>query len=64
MNENQDLWDLCQLNLLEEKIDSSLLTDSEKAVSKKFVDWKRRQAMSRLLSTELLTGAETTGEPK
>lgn len=46
MNDNQDLLDLCRLNLLEEGIENAVATDKD--VTQKAIDYKKRRAMTRL----------------
>jgi len=47
--ENKDLLDLCQLNILEDKIDTSIISDQEKKDALVLLDWKRRRLVGKIL---------------
>ncbi len=46
MNENQDLLDLCRLNLLEEKIKQTDWNETETTL--KAIDWKKKSLTNKL----------------
>lgn len=48
--ENQDLLNLCRLNLLEENIEDSVLPEREKEDTRKLLDFKRRNLAKQLIS--------------
>ncbi len=45
--ETQDIIDLCELNVIEERIQSEGTEDNQREMQKA-VDWKKRQVMDRL----------------
>jgi hypothetical protein len=48
MNENQDLLDLCRLNLMEENVKESPAVDRDTTL--KAIDYKRRQLATRIIN--------------
>jgi len=46
MNDNQDLLDLCRLNLIEDNVQNSVSPDKDEAM--KAIDYKKRALMTRL----------------
>lgn len=48
MNENQDLLDLCRLNLMEENIENSPMDEIERENAKKAIEWKKRHLAVRI----------------
>ena len=55
MNENQDLLDLCRLNLMEENIQDSPAADRD--VTLRAIDWAKRQLVIKIKPCEISEGA-------
>ena len=46
MNENQDLLDLCRLNLMEENVEEAIAPDKDTTL--RAIDWKKRQLAQKI----------------
>jgi len=48
MNDNQDLLDLCRLNLMEDNVKNSVAPDMDEAM--KAIDYKKRTLITRIIN--------------
>ena len=59
MNENQDLLDLCKLNLMEENVENSPAPD--RGITLEAIDWKKRQLVTKLINNAPTIEPEVMG---